>query len=276
MFLDFVATFPFEWFYDDVLFTRMIRLTRLSKLVSLLDNSRFKKIIKSYFDNSQRSDRIQTQYVVMYAYKIFRLVIIVVMITYFIGCFWWLIVRFINNDKDVLAKNTFITYNELDLLFDYSNDTRCGPIYCNEDKNSPDCMTNTWKKDNCDADVLTQVIIVCYFALTTLSTIGYGDLYPMSSREMMLGILFMLIGIVFFSQIMSSFIEIIQNYDQRMGNDDKGAGLNMWMNLLSRFTDKPLSKNLVNQIDRHFSFYWANNRLNTITKTDEYLNQIPR
>ena len=52
MFLDFVATFPFEWFYDDVLFTRMIRLTRLSKMISLLDNSRFKKIIKSYFDNS--------------------------------------------------------------------------------------------------------------------------------------------------------------------------------------------------------------------------------
>lgn len=53
MFLDLLATFPFDWFFDqDVLFTRLIRLTRLSKLISLLDNSRFKKIIKSYFDNS--------------------------------------------------------------------------------------------------------------------------------------------------------------------------------------------------------------------------------
>ena len=59
MFLDFVATFPFEIFYDDnVSFTRMIRLTRLSKLISLFDSSKFKKIIKSYFDNSTRADRI--------------------------------------------------------------------------------------------------------------------------------------------------------------------------------------------------------------------------
>ena len=58
-FLDFLATFPFDWlFSSDVLFTRLIRLTRLSKLISLLDNSKFKKIIKSYFDNSQRADRL--------------------------------------------------------------------------------------------------------------------------------------------------------------------------------------------------------------------------
>ena len=61
MFLDLLATFPFDWFFaQDVLFTRLIRLTRLSKLISLLDNSKFKKIIKSYFDNSQRADRIQS------------------------------------------------------------------------------------------------------------------------------------------------------------------------------------------------------------------------
>ena len=135
----------------------------------------------------------------MYSYKIFRLVIIVVMITYFIGCFWWLIVRQINTKADELAKNTFIHYNELDLLFYSSNDTRCLREICLNDATSPDCMPVEWKKQNCDADVLTQAIIVCYFALTTLSTVGYGDLYPLSSREMILGIIFMLIGIVFFS-----------------------------------------------------------------------------
>lgn len=182
----------------------------------------------------------------MYSYKIFRLVVVVVMITYFIGCFWWLIVRFLNSNEEIENKNTFITYNELDLLFTVSNDSRCDKKYCYADAKSEECMPLSWKKSNCEPDVYTQAIIVCYFALTTLSTIGYGDLFPMSSREMILGIFLMLIGIVFFSQIMGSFIEIIQNYDQRLGNDDKGAGLNDWMNLLSRFTDKPLPKNLVN------------------------------
>lgn len=74
------------------------------------------------------------------------------------------------------------------------------------------CDTQVWKDANCQ-DVATQVIIMLYFALTTLSTVGYGDLYPISQREMMLGMFFMFFGIVFFSQIMGSFIEIIQEYD---------------------------------------------------------------
>ena len=96
---------------------------------------------------------------------------------------------------------------------------------------------------------MTQAIVVCYFALTTLSTIGYGDYYPISRNEKLVGIIFMLVGIVFFSQIMGSFIDIIQSYDQRMGGDDKGSNLNSWMTLLTRFTDKPLTKVLINSID---------------------------
>ena len=44
----------------------------------------------------------------------------------------------------------------------------------------------------------------------------------------------MIIGIVTFAQIMASFIEIIQKYDQRMGNDDNGSDLNNWTLLLAR------------------------------------------
>jgi hypothetical protein len=74
---------------------------------------------------------------------------------------------------------------------------------------------------------------------------------------------------------MGSFIEIIQEYDQRISQDDKGSELNNWMTLLTRFTNKPLSKQLINQIDKHFSFYWANDRLKNINKDNEYLNSCP-
>ena len=50
----------------------------------------------------------------MYSYKIFRLIIIVFMITYFIGCFWWLIVRYLNTQVDIDNENTFIQSNALD------------------------------------------------------------------------------------------------------------------------------------------------------------------
>jgi hypothetical protein len=49
------------------------------------------------------------------------------------------------------------------------------------------------------------MVIVSYFALTTLSTVGYGDYYPISTNEMIIAIFFMLGGIAFFSYIMNSF-----------------------------------------------------------------------
>jgi hypothetical protein len=59
MVLDFVATFPFDLVFKDAQtqYTRMIRLLRLSKLMAILDTSRFKRVIKSYYENSTRADR---------------------------------------------------------------------------------------------------------------------------------------------------------------------------------------------------------------------------
>lgn len=175
----------------------------------------------------------------MYSYKIFRLIIIAIIITYFVGCFWYLISEQLNSTDD-----TFITRFALD-----------DPSKTNYDK----------------------LIMSCYFALTTLSTVGYGDLYPVSRLEMIFGIFIMLCGVAFFSYIMSSFIEIISNYDKKMGAIDKGTELHNWMTLLTRFTNnKPLPKTLINQIDNHFAYYWTNDRLASISKNNEYLNALPR
>ena len=109
MIIDFVATFPFDLALNqDVLYTRLIRLTRLSKLIAIFDISRFNRIIKSYYENSTRADRLQSQYAAMFVYRIFRLIIIAFMITYFVGCCWWFLVRNINSAEDWKNNNTFI------------------------------------------------------------------------------------------------------------------------------------------------------------------------
>jgi len=53
----------------------------------------------------------------------------------------------------------------------------------------------------------------CYFSITTLSTVGYGDLYPISTAERLIVIIIMLGGVAYFSFIMGSFIGIIQSFD---------------------------------------------------------------
>jgi len=88
-----------------------------------------------------------------------------------------------------------------------------------------------------DMDAAHKLIISCYFALTTLSTVGYGDYYPVSNIERIIAVLIMLGGVAFFSYIMGNFIEIISNYEKKMGVVDKSGDLHNWLLLLTRFTN---------------------------------------
>ena len=62
-----------------------------------------------------------------------------------------------------------------------------------------------------------RLIICCYYALTTLSTVGYGDYTPITNLEKIVGILIMILGIAFFSYIMGNFNDVLINYDKKMG-----------------------------------------------------------
>jgi len=58
---------------------------------------------------------------------------------------------------------------------------------------------------------LGKLISVMYFMMTTLSTVGYGDMFPISELEMILGMIIMLCGTAFFGYLLGTFGEIIQN-----------------------------------------------------------------
>lgn len=57
--------------------------------------------------------------------------------------------------------------------------------------------------------ILDEAIVSCYFALTTISNVGYGDFKGITKTERIYLIIFMIFGVAFFSVIMDSFINII-------------------------------------------------------------------
>lgn len=131
--------------------------------------------------------------------------------------------------------------------------------------------------DKMEDDLYKRVMISCYFSIATLTTIGYGDLYPVSTRERIFCIFIEICGMVFFSNIMGNFISIITTYHKRMGIRDYSAETNNWLTLLTRFTaNQPLPKQLVDDINTHFQHYWANNRLEAVTgEFSPYLQSLP-
>ncbi len=85
-FADFISVFPFvAIFKDEALLIKLLRLVRLIRLTKLMNTSKVNHLLKSFLESSSRDERIVTQHMIMYCYKIFRLVIIAVIITYFIG-----------------------------------------------------------------------------------------------------------------------------------------------------------------------------------------------
>ena len=125
-----------------------------------------------------------------------------------------------------------------------------------------------------------RLIISCYYALTTLSTVGYGDYFPISNYERLIAIIIMIMGVAFFSYIMGNFIEIISNYEKKMGEEfiSKNSDLYEYILLLTRFNNgQPLPKSLTSAIEQHFSHFWPNDRIAYLNMEDEnYLDDLPK
>mmetsp|Transcript_7942 Transcript_7942/g.7435 ORF Transcript_7942/g.7435 Transcript_7942/m.7435 type:complete len:160 (+) Transcript_7942:430-909(+) len=148
--------------------------------------------------------------------KLWRLILQAIIITYFLGCLWYLLSDKLNPEG---TDNTFVREFGLD---------RMNSLY-------------------------DKFITSCYFILTTLAVIGYGDLYPISNLEKIIGMIIMFGGVAFFSYIMGSFISIIARFESISGRHNDSPDLHNWMTLLTRFIDnKPLPKALINEIDTHF------------------------
>lgn len=91
--IDFISVFPFKEVFQGGNageITKLFRLFRLPRLWKLIDIQRFKNIVQQLSSGGEsREQNIQMQYVMLYVYKIVRLIIMAIIITYFIGCFWW-------------------------------------------------------------------------------------------------------------------------------------------------------------------------------------------
>lgn len=93
-FLDFLATFPFyllpqEGGQKQTVWIKLIRLVRIPRIVNLLDLSRFNKFVETVFSGQTRGKRVVFQLIMKNVYKVFRLILLTIIITYFTGCLFY-------------------------------------------------------------------------------------------------------------------------------------------------------------------------------------------
>lgn len=71
-----------------------------------------------------------------------------------------------------------------------------------------------------------------------LSTVGYGDMYPISNLEKIVAVVCMMFGVALFSIIMGEFSVTQEEYEVQMMDPDNREHLELWLMCLPRFTMK--------------------------------------
>lgn len=108
-------------------------------------------------------------------FKMLNVVISVIFITHFVSCIWFMAAKLQNFEPD----------------------------------------TWVYRKALLDESMATQYIAAYYWAFQTLTTVGYGDISPMTTPEMIISIFWMLTGVGFYSFTIGNLSNILSNIDKR-------------------------------------------------------------
>lgn len=223
---DLLSTFPVDRFVEAITgqggaearalkMIRMVRLIRLLKLARMLKMGKLVQRIEDMLDLSPltlRCINLGTKLTVM---------------SHFLGCFWF----FVSSHGDPDA-----------------NQCESGLLECN-----PALLGTTWweeiniKPDN----KFDQYIASLYWAFTTMTTVGYGDIHPRSDRERVYAIVAMIFGATMFGYIIGSIAALA---GQERGIE---ALTKKKLSLVRHFCqEQRVSENKVREVMKHYQFFY--------------------
>lgn len=111
-----------------------------------------------------------------------------------------------------------------------------------------------------------------------LSTIGYGDMYPVSNIEMIMSAIWMLIGVAMFSIIMGQFRVTQDQYKSELGDPYRKEELDLWLSCLKKYNmgqDK-INISLRKQIIQDYNYFVLNDRNQYFTDPNSQSSRVPK
>ena len=181
--VDVIACIPFSLFEPDPSsgdsgsgnFTGLMRLGRLPRIYRLLRLTRVLKMMKGY-SGWQWSERLQELLRIKHsAMRLALFLVTVIIALHLMSCLWFFV-----GMLEGLAPDTWVG--------------TAGLI---------------------DETAGQQYVAALYWAITTLATVGYGDITPNTTLERIVSIIWMIFGLCFFSFTVSSLSSMLNSIDTK-------------------------------------------------------------
>lgn len=177
MIIDVLSCMQMQYMFADKNYSSLVRITKVSKLYRLAKLVRFLRMIKLVNRNNKILRYMSTIFRVHIALeRLIWFLITFLLLVHILACFWVFIGKF---DQDISDKNW---------------------IYM------------TKMQDFGDWQIYLAAV---YWATTTLTTVGYGDIKAYNNKERIMACLSMIIGIFLYSYIIGSLTNLLSNLDVR-------------------------------------------------------------
>lgn len=108
-----------------------------------------------------------------------------------------------------------------------------------------------------------------YFAVTTLSTVGFGDYHPVSVYERAIMTAILLSGVMIFSLLMGTFLSVLHHYKEVTKENEDSENLSRFFGLMQKFNyGTPMKKETIRKYEEFFEFHWSRDKLVFINNED--------
>ncbi|CAD8096093.1 unnamed protein product [Paramecium sonneborni] len=156
---------------------KIMRVLRFVKVIRLMRALKLKKIINQ-IEDSLSLDKSITSFI-----QFLKICLIILCLSHWLACIWNAIRLFQPNQQDWYSQYVVNYYQKLD--------------------NDP----NYW---------FNQYVAGIYFSITTMITIGYGDISPKNTIERSFGVFVMILASGVFGYVMNSIVLLFQNTNESL------------------------------------------------------------
>ena len=132
------------------------------------------------------------------------------------------------------------------------------------------------KEGKLSYDQTTTYITSIYWVFTTLSTLGYGDFYPVQINEYLFTMLIEFMGVFLFAYMMGNINNLIEKLDDDVDEylQNELTKLDQWLMKIDRANShRKLKHEMVDKITDSLSTYWKLDHV--VIQKNNFLDQLP-